>query len=243
MLSPSIEALMTLWRRRQSIADLGDERREGELDAALFVFGAPRLANLVDLAVVDLEDRVHMRRRAPAEHHVLGDPLAHHGHRHDFGRPVRPGATGAVRCAGATGAPRVRRVRRCAVPAAVEIAEDVLLGDASGDAGAGDLPQVDAVLLGDAADQWRRFFLARRDRRLACGRWQSAPTRGAAARRGRARRRRRGEPSACDVGARRASRPAGAERRAGGVSGSSPLARCAPPAALPQPRRSSRRRC
>ena len=46
---------------------------------------------------------------------------------------------------------------------ALDVAEDVLLGDAAGGAGAGDLVQVDVVVAGDLADERRGA------RRLACG--------------------------------------------------------------------------
>ena len=39
-----------------------------------------KIENLRDTREIDLEHRVHVRRRPPAQDHVLGDPFAHHRH-------------------------------------------------------------------------------------------------------------------------------------------------------------------
>ena len=59
---------------------LDDEGEIGELHARALELGFLRLANLRDAREVHLEDRVHVRRRAPAEDHVLGDALPHRRH-------------------------------------------------------------------------------------------------------------------------------------------------------------------
>ena len=56
---------------------LGDERHEGEargLGGVLVLF---RVAYLLHVREVHMEDRMHVRRRSPAEHHVLCDLPAH----------------------------------------------------------------------------------------------------------------------------------------------------------------------
>ncbi len=95
-----------------------------------------------------------MCRGAPAEDHVLGDLAAHDRHRHDLRRPGLAVA-GGWRCRRRRTGRRAAGRRRRAL---IEEAENVVLGDAAGDAGTGDLAQVHAVLLGDPADQRRRFL-------------------------------------------------------------------------------------
>src|SRR5205814_92595 len=63
-----------------------DERQIRQLRSHSLVLGLLGLANLSDAAEVHLEHRVHMRRRAPAQDHVLGDFFSHHRHRDDLSR-------------------------------------------------------------------------------------------------------------------------------------------------------------
>ena len=115
---------------------LGDERREGELGAGALVLVLLRLADLVDAAVVHLEHRVDVRRGVLAEHHVLGDLLAHHRHRLDAIR--RPCASPAA----GVGRRRARRGgghrSRGTGAAGLDERQDVALGDAAADARSGD---------------------------------------------------------------------------------------------------------
>ena len=111
-------------------ARLRDERHVGELAAGLFVLGFLRLANLVDLGEVDLERRMHVRRCAPAHHHVLGDLPAHHAHRRALvlrriqtggGRGVRrqQGRTHAGACPAVAPALRMRCGAEAGEPASI----------------------------------------------------------------------------------------------------------------------------
>ena len=76
----------------------------------------------VDRREVDVEDRVHMRRRAPAEHHVLGDLLAHHRERLDLD---------AIAVAAGAAEPALCGVRAAAAPELRGPARGVALGHAS----------------------------------------------------------------------------------------------------------------
>ena len=120
----------------------GDECHVGQLRAGLLVFRFLLLAQLFDRREVDVKHRVHVRRRVAAENHVLGDLLPHHRELLD---PI--GARGPHL--------RVRNggVRLQPDLAALDVAEDVLLGDAAADTGAGDLRDVDVVILRDAANE------------------------------------------------------------------------------------------
>ncbi len=134
---------------------LGDERREGELRALALVVVLLGLADLVDAAVVDLEHRVDVRRGVLAEHHVLGDLLAHHRHRLDAvaGQPHRcRRGRGRPGSGGRRG--RGHR-RRGSGGALLDELEDVVLGHAAAGARAADVADVHAVFLGDAAHERR----------------------------------------------------------------------------------------
>ena len=126
---------------------LGDERHVGQLRAAPLVVRLLLLADPLDGREVDVEDRVHVRRRAPAEHHVLGDLPAHHRQRLDLDALARlddagPGRSGRrARIARPSAARRLR----------VRGTEDVVLRHAAADAGAVNLRDVDVVLLARSA--------------------------------------------------------------------------------------------
>ena len=78
-------------KRAQRAGDrLGDERQERQLRAVALVRRLLLLAQLRDTREVHFEHRVDVRRGPPAEHHVLGDLLAHHAHRHDLDGLARP---------------------------------------------------------------------------------------------------------------------------------------------------------
>ena len=68
---------------------LQNEREIRQLGAGALVLRLLRFANLRDAREVDLEHRVHVRRRPPAHDHVLGDLLAHHRHLLDVIRRAR----------------------------------------------------------------------------------------------------------------------------------------------------------
>ena len=128
---------------------LGDEREERQLGAVALVLGLLLLAQLRHAREVHLEHRVHVSRRPPAEHHVLGDLLAHHAHRHDLDRLARPERRHVLR----------RRLDGRRGGLMLDEAEDVLLGHPAADAGPGNRRDVDVVLPGDAAHQRRRTRL------------------------------------------------------------------------------------
>ena len=99
MLSPSIDALTTGCRRSASTTALTMNDMYVSFAPAPLVFRLLLLADLRDGGEVDLEHRVHVRRRAPAQHHVLGDLLAHHRQLLDPTRsPGRRRRRAASRC-------------------------------------------------------------------------------------------------------------------------------------------------
>ena len=125
----------------------GDERHIGELDAVLLLeAGLLALAQAHNARHVHLVDGVDVGADAHALHHALGNDGAHLGQRH-------------LRAAcGTCGAARLRLRLRCGdAPGAVlaQVAQHIFLGDAALRAGAGDLAEVEVVLLGDAAHQRR----------------------------------------------------------------------------------------
>src|SRR5439155_3577151 len=125
-----------------------NEGEIGELDAVPVQKSVLLLsANPIHRAVVHLEERVDVRRGPLAGHHVLGDLLAHDRERlHP--RPLsrlegdggRDGG-GGNRCAAGT--------------PAFQIGQEILLGDASRDAAAGESGDVHVVLSRHAAHQGR----------------------------------------------------------------------------------------
>ena len=135
--------------RLQRIGRGFDDERE--------VADLPGLANVRDSREVDFEDGVHVRRSAPARHHVLGDRLTHDRHLLDaIARTVRPVLLFPP-----------------ALPflaAASHEREDIVFCDAAADAGAVDLRQIDVVFLRELADQRRRAIardvFGRRRRRI-----------------------------------------------------------------------------
>ena len=135
MLSPSIEALTIGNCAERVDDDLGDERRVGQLRAgrARTRPSSSRAAALTR-AEVHLEHRVHVRRGVRAEHHVLGDLLAHHRHRHDLDAVARLDTPGPAAAPGARPAPAAARAappRRPSMKPRMS-----LLGHAAADAGA-----------------------------------------------------------------------------------------------------------
>ena len=135
-----------------------DERHVGELDAvALLVLVLFFFAQLDDARHVHLEDGVDVGVGVLGLDHALGDDGAHLGHGDELaGLRLRSGGLGrSGRAAGAAAG----RLSACGCGAAFEVAEDVLLGDAAGGAGAGDGGEIDVVFCGDLADE-RRGALA-----------------------------------------------------------------------------------
>ena len=157
MLWPSTEALTIGNWRSASTIDLGDERGERQLGAGRFVLRLLPLAQRRDPPEVDLVDRVDVRRRLRAEHHVLGDLPAHDAHRHDLdalARTIGRACAGPRRRRAALAQPRALRPR---FPGLDE-RQDVALGDAAVDARALNRADVDVVFLRDAADERRRLL-------------------------------------------------------------------------------------
>ena len=159
MLSPSIDALTSGNCAERVDRRLGDERGVSQLGAgcARTRLSSSRGAAPGD-AKFDLVDRVHVRRGVRAEHHVLGDLLAHHRHRHDLdvvARLVTPGMRPIGLAAGRRG-PARRAAPAAAAAPGLDEAEDVLLGHAAADAGAVDAADVDVVLLRDPPHERRR---------------------------------------------------------------------------------------
>src|SRR5207247_3002536 len=103
---------------------------------------------------VDFEEARDVRRDAPRHHHVIGRDLPNLGPRLDA--VARPRLDGGVlngarsRESGAGGG-----WRRCR--SALDVAQNVLLGDTTHVAAARDARDVDAVLGGDLANEWRRL--------------------------------------------------------------------------------------
>ena len=112
---------------------------------------------------VHFVDRIHVRRRARAEHHVLGDLLAHHAHRDDRHLLARLERGAGDRGGGGGTRASARGAAGAAARAGLDVAEDVLLGHPPAEAGAVDLRDVDVVVARDAADE-RRRLLPPRDR-------------------------------------------------------------------------------
>src|SRR5262245_30379264 len=102
---------------------------------------------------------MHMRRRALADNHVLGDSFPHHRQLLDAVGSCRPhlhrrlGSTGRrLLCLASAGTLGTLFADR----SALNVAKDVVLGYAATDARARDLSDVYVVLFRDAADQRRR---------------------------------------------------------------------------------------
>ena len=135
--------------RLQRIRDgLDDEGQIGELSTRLFILGSFGIANLRDAGKVDFEDRVHVRRDAAAQHHVLGDLLPHHRHLLDavalvqnFRRPCPP----------CLSVPPF-------LPFLPQILEDVVLGHAARHPTPMDLRDIHVVFLGDFPHEGGRPF-------------------------------------------------------------------------------------
>jgi hypothetical protein len=149
MLSPSIDELSTGNSTSASATALTMNARYVSFRPArsYSAFFASRI--FAYAREVHLEHRVHVGGGAPAEHHVLGDLLAHHAHRHDL--------DGLARFERRHVADH-RQARRWTV---LEEAEDVVLGDAAADAGAVQAGDVDVVFPGDAPHERRRSRPAR----------------------------------------------------------------------------------
>ena len=143
----------------------GDEARVGELRARRFVVRFALLAKCRDPPEVDLVDGIHVRGGLRAQHHVLGDLLAHDAHRHDrdvLAGTIRRPWLGMSWPAGA----RRRGSRGCA---RLDEPEDVLLRHAPADASALDQLDIDVVLLRDAPDQGRGTLTPQRILRFRLG--------------------------------------------------------------------------
>ena len=113
---------------------LGDERHVRQLGAEPLVFRLLLLADPSNGREVDVKDGVHVRRGAPAQHHVLGDLLAHHRERLDLdsGRWRRAGIRdpdpGPASGSGSSRAGRVRGRRAFAIPVRIPEPVQVLAG-------------------------------------------------------------------------------------------------------------------
>ena len=97
MLSPSIEALTIGNWRSASTTALAMNAVNVSFAPAASYSALCFSRSAADPAEVHLVHRVDVRRRVRAEHHVLGDLLAHHAHRHDLRRSRRAGTTGPWR--------------------------------------------------------------------------------------------------------------------------------------------------
>ena len=131
----------------QAVGDrLRDEREEGQVHAALGVLLLLLGPELRHAGVVDLEDRVHVRRDPARHHHVLGGELADPATRARPDRPPRArprqrgaGARGcgaAAAGAGAGAAGGCSHRRRAARRRRFEVSDHVVLGDPPREPGA-----------------------------------------------------------------------------------------------------------
>ena len=160
MLSPSIDAL-TSGNCAQRVDDhLRDERRVGQLRAAALVLAPSSCRAAAPRGGSHFVHRIHVRRGVRADHHVLGDLLAH-DRSSARSRPCRRACNAGMwptLAAGARPPAPPGAEAAAAERTGLDETEDVVLGHAAADAGAADLPDVDVVLLRDPPHQRRRLL-------------------------------------------------------------------------------------